>query len=163
MYMKKLLFLSTAFLLLSSAFATTAPFIRPTLNASEIYLPLGNNGQKVSLLDLSRMKIREAEVIRGAKMKFADRIIFKAAQNKLRNLIRPDGKIDSKIMQKHAKKYFAGSTGFHLGGFALGFLLGIIGVLIAYLIKDEYKSNRVKWAWIGFAIQAVIGLISLLA
>jgi hypothetical protein len=41
----------------------------------------------------------------------------------------------------------------------LGFLLGLIGVLIAYLIKDDKKRNRVKWAWLGLLAWVVIWLI----
>jgi hypothetical protein len=37
----------------------------------------------------------------------------------------------------------SGETGFHTGGFVLGFLLNLVGS-IAYLIKDDYKSNRVN-------------------
>jgi len=33
-----------------------------------------------------------------------------------------------------------GSLAFYIGGFALGFLLGLIGVLIAYLINDDKKA-----------------------
>ena len=43
----------------------------------------------------------------------------------------------------------------HLGGFALGFFIGLIGVLIAYIIEDDYKRNRVKWAWIGWGVFVV--------
>jgi hypothetical protein len=35
-------------------------------------------------------------------------------------------------------------------------------VLIAYLIKDDIKPNRVKWAWIGFGIRTVLSVIVLL-
>jgi hypothetical protein len=47
--------------------------------------------------------------------------------------------------------------------FALGFLLGLIGLLIAYLINDDYKHNRVKWAWIGFGIVVVLNIILIAA
>ena len=54
-----------------------------------------------------------------------------------------------------------GQTGFHAGGFFLGLLLGLIGVLIAYLINDDKHRNRVKWAWIGWGVIVVLVLISL--
>ncbi len=41
--------------------------------------------------------------------------------------------------------------------------MGLIGVLIAYLINDDNKSNRVKWAWIGFGAFVVIYLVILLS
>lgn len=50
----------------------------------------------------------------------------------------------------------SGETGFHAGGFFLGLLLGVIGVIIAYLINDEKKHNRVKWAWIGWGVWVVL-------
>jgi hypothetical protein len=152
--MKKILLLSTVVLLLTASFASTNITVKPRLKASEILIPLGNTGQKISLLTLSQMSIKDVEELRGTKMKFADRIAFKAAQRQLKKNINADGTIDSKRLQKQLKK--GGETGFHFGGFALGFLLGIIGVIIAYIIKDDYKRNRVKWAWIGMVAWIVI-------
>jgi hypothetical protein len=82
------------------------------------------------------------------KMNFTERISFRIAQKKLRKNIAADGTIEKKKLEKFFLKR-SGETGFHVGGFALGFFLGLIGVLIAYLINDDYKRNRVKWAWIG--------------
>ena len=52
--------------------------------------------------------------------------------------------------------YADGRSGFNPGGFALGFFAGLIGVLIAYLIKDDHKKNRTKWAWLGLGIAVVL-------
>lgn len=50
------------------------------------------------------------------------------------------------------------SSGFNIGGFALGFFLGLIGVLIAYVfIKD---ANLIKWSWIGLGAVLVIILLA---
>jgi uncharacterized membrane protein len=65
--------------------------------------------------------------------------------------------VNSKKLEKFLKK--ADGSGFHLGGFALGFLLGLIGVLIAYLLNDEKKSARVKWAWLGLLTAVVLWVI----
>jgi hypothetical protein len=132
---------------------------RPSkLDASAILIPIGKNGQTVSLMDLSRMKVKELEAVTGEKMKLVDKIGFLAAQKQLRNSINADGTISSKKLEKVAAKA-DGDSGFHLGGFALGFLLGLIGVLIAYLIKDDKKKNRVKWAWLGLLAGVVLWLI----
>jgi hypothetical protein len=67
--------------------------------------------------------------------------MFKAAKRQLKKDISTDGTIDSKRIAKHIKKA-DGTSGFHIGGFALGFLLVLTGVLIAYFINDDNKSNR---------------------
>lgn len=161
--MRKFFALVVLSLLLNVSFATVS-ITSPRLKASEIFVSVGKSGQKISLLDLSTMKIKELEQIRGDKMGFKDRISFKIAQKKLRDNIAPDGSLDTKKIEKAFKKQQrGGETGFHFGGFALGFFLGIIGLVISFFINDDYKQNRVKWAWIGFGIQAILGLITLLA
>jgi hypothetical protein len=49
---------------------------------------------------------------------------------------------------------------FHLGGFALGFLLGLLGVIITLFFKDANKQNRLYSSLIGLG--AVIILVLLL-
>lgn len=159
--MRKFFALAIVFLCLNVSYASVT-VITPTLKASEIFIPVGKTGQKISLLDLANIKIKDFELLRGQKMKFFDRLSFKAAQKKVRDNINNDGTFNNKKLTKAFTQRQSGETGFHLGGFALGFLLGLIGVLIAYLIKDDYKRNRVKWAWIGFGIYAVLVIILLI-
>lgn len=156
--MKKTLLLLLAILTLGFSFAATTPAKKAKVKASEVLIPIGNTGTKISLLDLSEIKIKEVETLSGRKMNFTDRLTFKAAQRQLRKSINPDGTINTKRIAKNVKKV-DGESGFHVGGFALGFLLGLIGVLIAYLINDDKKSNRTKWAWIGFAAALVLYLL----
>ena len=96
-------------------------------------------------MNLSTIDVKDFENLSGRHLKFFDRLGFKLAQKKLRNSINADGTIDNKKLNKFLNQGDH-STGFHLGGFALGFLVGLIGVLIAYLINDDNKQNRVKWA-----------------
>lgn len=148
----------------SLSLANTKPSEVPVLNANQIMLPIGNTGKTISLMALSEISVKDFETISGKKLGFFDKIGFKLGQRKLRNKIEADGTIKSKVMKKLASKMAAdGETGFHVGGFALGLLLGLIGVLIAYLINDDKKSNRVKWAWIGWGVWVVILLIALAA
>ena len=136
----------------------------PSRKAAEIWLPIGNTGRQISLLDLSRIDVKTFETVTGRHLPFLDRVGFKMAQRKLRNSIQPDGTINSKKLERFLHSGDGDpSTGFHIGGFALGFFVGLIGVLIAYLINDDYKRNRVKWAWIGFGIFAVLYIILLAA
>ena len=161
--MKKFYGLLFALSLFTVSFASPnvlAPKKPSKLDANAILIPIGEKGQTISLMDLSRIKVKELESITGEKMKLVDKIGFLAAQKQLRNSINADGTISSKKLEKVAAKADA-DGGFHLGGFALGFLLGLIGVLIAYLIKDDKKKNRVKWAWLGLLAWVVIWLIVL--
>jgi hypothetical protein len=60
-------------------------------------------------------------------------------------------KMFSDDMERHIR--------FAFGTLSLGFLLLLIGALIAHLIKDEKKKNRAKWVWIGAAASLVIWLL----
>jgi hypothetical protein len=135
----------------------------PVLNANQIMLPIGNTNRTISLMALSEISVKDFETISGKKLGFFDKISFKLGQKKLRDKIEVDGTIKSKAIKKMASKMAAEGEGFQIGGFALGLLLGLIGVLIAYLINDDKKSNRVKWAWIGWGVWVVILLIALAA
>jgi hypothetical protein len=163
--MKKIILLFAVFCFVTSSFAAftlEAPVVKnPPLKASEVYITIGKDGEKISLLDLSRMKVKDLQELTGKKIKLFDRIGFKIAQKKLRESINHDGTFNQKRMQKFLKAA-DGTTGFHIGGFALGFLLGLIGVLIAYLIKDDKKANRTKWAWIGLAAAVILYILILI-
>ena len=156
--MKKVFALLMAFAVMAQTFAAVSVTVPPK-KASEVFIPIGNTGQKISVEALSQIKVKEFEQITGRDMKFADKVTFKMAQRELRKNISPDGTINSKKLTKVLAKV-DGTSGFHIGGFALGFLLGLIGVLIAYLLKDEKKSNRVKWAWIGLGVVVVLIILT---
>lgn len=159
--MKKVFAFLLAFAIMAQSFATVITKPEP-LKASDIRIPVAS-GKVITLQDLADMKASDFAKLTGKKMKFFDRVGFKIAQKKLRNSINPDGTLSSKKLEKNFRKAADGSSGFHLGGFALGFFVGLIGVLIAYLINDDYKSNRVKWAWLGLLAGFVLSLIVILA
>src|SRR5215212_8366278 len=162
--MKKILCLFVALALITSSYAAVVlpgkkeSTVKPKLNAADVLIPIGKNGETISLIQLSEIKVKDLEVLTGNKMNLADKIGFKFAQKQLRNSINADGTFSNRKLEKIAARAEDGS-GFHLGGFALGFLLGLIGVLIAYLIKDDKKSSRTKWAWIGFGVGLLLWLI----
>lgn len=163
--MKRILTLSFALSILVSAFAKNNVVVLPEkpakVDANKILIPIGKNGATISLMDLSRMKVKELEAVTGEKMKLFDKVGFSIAQKQLRNSINADGTINNKKLNKALSKA-DGTSDFNLGGLALGILLGLIGVLIAYLIKGDKHAARVKWAWIGFGIAVVIWLLALL-
>lgn len=145
-------------LIINAAFVPAAS--RPgkeKVYASEIFIPIGKSGAKISLLELSTINRAELEKITGNKMNGMEKKAFRGAQKKLQKGINGEGVITNKKLNK----YFAidGDTGFHLGGFALGLFAGLIGVLIAYLINDDKKSNRTKWAWIGLGVGVLLTVV----
>lgn len=161
--MKKIIPLIVLVLFITNCFATNGPLsTNKPVKASEFIIPLGNN-KFISLEKISTMNASEFEKISGKKLGFVEKIAFKIGQHKLKKSINADGTVNNKKLEKLLRKSVDGETGFHLGGFALGFLLGLIGVLIAYLINDDKKRNRRKWAWFGFGIWVAILLIVALA
>ena len=157
--MRKILFLATALLFVSASFAS-ANVEAPILKADQLFFPVGKNGQKISYAQLATISLADLQALTGRKMSLMQRINFRMSQKKIQESIGADGTIHNKKIQKlFTKKGNDVTTGFHIGGFALGFFLWLIGVLIAYLINDDLKQTRVKWAWIGAAVSTVLGII----
>ncbi len=129
------------------------------IRADQVLIPINKQGQVVSLADLAVMKVKDYEQLTGRHLNLVQHFAFRAVQHKLQNSINPDGTLNNKRFQKFFHGKVDELSGFHLGGFALGFLLGLIGVLIAYLINDGKKHQRVKWAWIGLIAWVAIVLI----
>ena len=157
--MKKLiaLILGTAILNAGIAVTPVADKSKP-VNATEIMIPIGKTGQQISLAEFSKLKPQEYEKLANVKLNFFDRMKYKRAMKKLRNNITADGTIkDKKLAANLSSSDF--TEDFHLGGAALGLLLGPIGVLIAYLIDDDNKSVRIKWAWIGLIAWVIFALL----
>ena len=154
------LFLAVVFLLQPafSAFSSLSTEKKSIL-ASEFMIPVAS-GKTVSVLDLATMNANQLQELTGKKMNLLEKMAFKVSQKKLKRQINEDGTLDLKSLEKVTKAGGDMTSGFHAGGFVLGLLLGAIGVLIAYLINDDKKSNRVKWAWFGWLAWLVIFLIA---
>lgn len=141
-----------------SAYSNTAlvPATKAPLRADEIYLPVGTTGHLISLMDLSRISVKDFEALSGKKMKFSDRVNFKLGQRELKKSINPDGSFNKKSIEKYLAKPAGPGGGFSLTGLLLGLFLSLLGVLIAYVIAGADKRSRVTWAWIGAAISFII-------
>ncbi len=158
--MKKTLFLILSFSLIATSFAASNYSYIPK-KAAETYIPVAANKQ-ISLMEFSTMKVKDYEKLSGKNLNFFQKIAFKSNQKQLRKSIAADGTIKNDEMIKSASASDL-TTGFHLGGFALGLFLGPIGVLIAYLIHGDASvdKNRIKWSWIGFAVAFLLWLLIL--
>ena len=156
--MKKI-FTSVLFLFfITQSFASVVASKDVGLNASDIFLPIGNSGKQISLAELSVISVKQYQLIAGKKLKLSEKIAFKISQKKLRNMISEDGTVSSKKFEHASKKGFFDAHEFNIGGFLLGFFLSLTGVLISYFINDDAKEDRVYWAWRGFVAGLVIFL-----
>lgn len=154
--MKRILGLFFALALFSTSFAGSN-LVTPTkpskLNANQIMLPIGKNGQQVSLMDLSRMKVKELEALTGHKMKLADKVGFKVAQGQLRNSISVDGTVNSKKLEKAMKKAKADDASIPKG---LYIVLAIFGLAwIAMGVMDNWSGNN--W-WVNLILTLLFWL-----
>src|SRR4028119_34749 len=109
--MKKILLAFTAFVFVTTSFAAFN-LVEPPKKATEIFIPVGKSGARISLMDLSQVKVKEFEILSGQKMKFTDKIGFKLAQRELRNSINNDGTLNGKKLNKLANKMAAGTGDF---------------------------------------------------
>ena len=138
--------------------ATSVPDSRFPITADEVFIPIGNTGHIISLMDLSYISVKQFEKLSGQKMKFIDKIKFKLGQRQLRKNINDDGTFSSKKIENYLAASEEGLlSGISWSGLALGLFLSIIGVLIAYLITGkEGDRSRIKWAWIGAIISVIV-------
>lgn len=159
--MRKTGALLLAIVLAINSFAAT-PTVPPKLKATEILIPVGKSGSRISLYDLAYIRTSHYEKVSGQRLRLADKLGFKMAQHALRKQIQPDGTV-SKKMRVQAERMAFSDHPFHLGGFMLGFFFSVIGLLVAHLINGEYRGDRTYWAWIGVRAQlAVLSILLLL-
>ncbi len=160
--MKKILLFIAAFAIFTTSFGATGFSYAPK-KATEIYLPIGKDMQ-ISLMDFSQITVKDYEKLSGKHLNFFEKMSFKAGQKKLRKSFAADGTVTNKKLLKMMSADDH-SVGFHLGGFALGFGLGLIGVLIAYIITGDHDvdRNRRKWAWIGLGVYVVLVVALIIA
>lgn len=124
--MKKILILLIACGLITPIANAISPNL--PIKASAITIPIGSTGKTISLQDLATISSKDFETLTGHKMSFSSKLMFRKAQKKIRSSINKDGTINNKKIEKFYKPYYDGEgSGFNLGGFALGFLLGLIG------------------------------------
>lgn len=135
----------------------------PVIKAAEFRIPVGKTGKFISLQELSSITTADFEKLSGKKMGWLRRVEFRLAQKKVRRSINSDGTVNNATLAKMAGGFYDDDKSFHFGGFALGFFLGLIGVLIAYIINDDNHPRRVRWAWYGFGIFVSILLIVTIA
>lgn len=137
-------------------------------NAGIIYVPsdLTDNAKagKASVVDmLSQMDAKtfasltpgKIAEMTGQKMTLGQKINLKLIQKEVRKELKKGHNVNMMEMAKRVD-----GTTFNWGAAALGFFLGLIGVLIVYLAFRRDPQIARRSAWIGFAVWAAIVIIS---
>lgn len=109
---------------------------------------------------LVKMNSREFAEVIGHKLSLKEKIVFRIAQRELRKEIKREG-IQSDATLDVQQMMADGEKGFYFGGFILGLLLGLIGVLIAYLMKKD--KAFIRSTWIGWGVWVALIVILLAA
>ncbi len=109
---------------------------------------------------LMKMNSREFAEVIGHQLSLKEKIVFRIAQRELRKEIKREG-IQSDATLDVQQMMADGEKSFYFGGFILGLLLGLIGVLIAYLMKKDKAFIRSTWiGWGAWVVLLVILLAS---
>lgn len=109
---------------------------------------------KMSVEEFLSMTPKKFKQMTGEKLSIPQKISLKLAQRKIKQAVKNKEAVDEKVMATAID-----TSDFNIGGFILGLLLSVVGVLIAYLIGD---TTVIKWAWIGFGIFLIIFLLAVL-
>jgi hypothetical protein len=157
LHMKKILGL---LIILSASIVAHAAILPPSKVNNEHAI---GKTELESIKKFSTMMFNEYETMLGHKASRLEKFAFERMQKKSVKMLDENGNLRSKYERKFNSMY-EGSGGSFLGGFALGFFLGAIGLLLAYVaFKDGGQKNRIKGAWWGFGVATILFVILIAA
>lgn len=128
---------------------STEPVLTKSVSPADA---LGNMDAK-TFLTLTPAKVKE---LTGKKMTLKEKIGLKLAQRHVKKELKKGHEVN-------VAEALRAEGNFNWGAAALGFFLGLIGVLIVYLAFKNDKETARKSAWIGLAVWIAIWLIILVA
>ena len=106
---------------------------------AEVFLAINGSGAKISLYEFLQLSPKAFQQRTGRRLSLAEKISFRVTQARYRKCIRKDGSVNMQRFNTIAAKAYR----FNFGGFALGFVLWIPGVIIALLVDNKNKSKDV--------------------
>jgi hypothetical protein len=158
--MKKTLLLCLAVLMLNlQSMPTYAAFSEAKKDEAkdELIKPEMNVGKanKEVLYSLTTEEIlaltpNDYKSLTGKKLSFKERFVLKYAQRSIKKDLKKEGSVD-------IKRYFDdGDSRFNGGGFALGLLLGLLGVLLAHIFSSDKSFRRSSWYGFGLLVSILL-------
>ena len=97
--------------------------------------------------------------LKGTKMSFKQRMALRMAQRNLKKEIK-NNSIDENSIMNYDEAMGNGESSFKIGGFLLGFFLGLIGVGLAYIFSSD--SDFIKSTWKGLGAWVILLLVLVL-
>lgn len=94
----------------------------------------------------------------GKKLSFKEKMGLKIAQKELKTKVK-DHQIDENAVVELDKQMGYGESSFNLGGFLLGFFLGLIGVGLAHIFFDDKDLRRSSWKGLGAWVILLLVLV----
>ncbi|WP_395804184.1 hypothetical protein [Daejeonella sp.] len=99
----------------------------------------------ITLREILKLSPKQYTEITGEKLSFKDKLAFSYMKKELSKNESLD--LDKKVDLKAAVSN--GSGNFDLGGFIIGFLLGIIGVGLVYIFSTDSAMRSSSWKGFG--------------
>jgi hypothetical protein len=149
------------FVLVFSIAGFASNFTTPVApRAEDMMVPLFGSDQKISLSRYLKLTAAEYKTLTGKKLKFKEKISLKIFQYQLKKTINKDGTVNIEKFTKQEDNI----KKFNIGWFALGFFLGLIGVIIVLFIKDEKRKARIQWTLVGWGFSVlIVAILTLIA
>ena len=126
--------------------AITIPLKDP--QADQIFITLTGMSVVMNMEDYIQLKPSDLKKLTGHQLTLKERIVLKITQRQIKKTIRKDGTVDLLAFHEKAKEPFK----WHWGGFFLGVLLPVLGLIITAFFKDDQRKNRITSAAIGTLI-----------
>lgn len=149
-------FVMAGFVLPGTYAILPAKHVTKSPTAAELQIPLYGSDKKISIADFLKLTPKGYKELTGKKLTIKDRLGLTLTKRQIKKCVDKDGTVNIEKLKK------VDTTGFNIGGFALGLFLSIIGVLIAYLISKGEQPDLVKWAWYGAAVGLILYLLILI-
>jgi hypothetical protein len=157
---KTLLILAVAIIALTSAFRPAAVLVKPVTASAVTIVPEDEaNPQSMTIAEILELKKSDLKELLGAKPSFKERMAFDMLQQNLKREVKKNG-LDPNQRVNFSAQMDEITSGFNAGGFFLGLILGLLGVLGVYIFSKD--KNMVRWAWRGWFVWLALLLTAVL-